>query len=592
MTAMHPCRGILLICLMASGPLTRGVLAQSFDPHPIAGTNALKKPHPGFDLADLFPANSTSLPAGFSGHVTGMAFLPDGKLALADLPNSEQSAQWKGSVWILDGVQTGDKTKVTFKQHLGGLYAPTGLAVVDGDIYVIDANSLKRIKNNNGTAAVTEVTGSWHQTGGQPAVSDLVYRNGFFYSSISSSGMSVNGTSISGGTLKIAANGAVERLTTGYRNTGGAGVNAQGDLFATDNQGEWLPSNKLIHVVPGRYYGYGGPKAGVTTYPPAVWIPEGVASPPNANSSTAAAGLSPGTVLPIDTGVFAGQVLLGDIRYANVHRVFLEKVQGEYQGALFHFAGGFRAGIFRMAWGPDGALYLGGMGGNTYTWSWKDNTTDDDWGLYRMKPNANPVFEMASVKAKAGGFELRFTQPVDAKAAAANFKVQTWRYVSTGSYGGPQVDMTTRQVQSLQMSADKTALFLNIPGLQADQVVHIELDSNAVVSTTGLKPWTFETWYTLNRLSTDVFNPGATALPGKTPRGSIPGWMRAQAANNGSILIESETGGRYEIRNAQGTILEEGRLEARRKRESVNRYEAGLYFVSRPGAKGIKVICL
>ncbi len=591
MNGAIPFRLQLILILLTLGAATGSAFGQSFDPHPVYGPNALTNGHPGYDLADLFPANSTDLPVGYSGHVTGMAFMPDGKLALADLPNSEQSGQWKGSVWLLDGVQTGDKTKVTFKKFLDGLYAPTGLVVVAGDIYVIDANSLKHLKDNNGTGAITEVTGSWHQGGGQPAVSDLVYQNGFFYSSISSAGQSVNGTSISGGTIKIAANGTVERISTGYRNTGGAGINRQGEVFATDNQGEWLPSSKLIHVVPGRYYGFGGPKAGVTTYPPAAWIPEGIVSPPNGNASTYGAGMSPGTVLPIDTGLYAGQVLMGDIRYGNVHRVFLEKVQGEYQGSLFHFSGGFRAGIFRMAWGPDGALYLGGLGGNFYTWSWKDNRVDDDWGLARMKPNGKPVFEMVSVKAKAGGFEVKFTQPVDAKVAAANFKAQTWRYVSSGSYGGAQVDQTTLPVQSVQKSSDPSVIFLGIDGLLADHVVHIELDSNAVVSTTGLKPWTFETWYTLNRLSTDVFNPASAIVPDPLLSGS-PGWIRAQAIDQGGILIESETAGRYEIRDAQGVVLEAGRLDARQPRETINRYKAGIYFVARPGARSLKVILL
>ncbi|MDB5048051.1 MAG: cytochrome [Fibrobacteres bacterium] len=579
-----------------SAMILMGVQAwsQSFDPHPVYGSNALTKAHPGYDMADLLPANASGLPAGFSAHVGGMAFLPNGKLALADFPDPSNGA-WKGSVWLFDGVQTGDKTKVTSKEFANNLYGPTGLTVVNGDIYVIDGNSLRKLtdKDSNGTAEVTEITHSWHQNGGQPAVADLVYQNGFFYSAIGSSGgLSVDGASISGGTAKIGMDGKVQMLSSGFRNTGGAGINSKGEIFATDNQGEWLPSSKFINVVPGRYYGYGGlTQNGKAASPPAVWIPQGVVSPPNGNASTYAAGMSPGTVLPIDTGLYAGQYLMGDIRYGNVDRIFLERVGGEYQGALFHFSGGFRAGIYRMTWGPDGALYLGGMGGSGYTWSWKDNTVDDNWGLYRMKPNSKPVFEMVSVKAKAGGFEVKFTQPVDTKVAAANFKVQSWRYVSTGSYGGPQVDMTTLPVQSVQKSTDPTVIFLGIQGLLADHVVHIELDSNAVISTTGLKPWTFETWYTLNRLGTDAFNP-TPVFAAQPTRGSFPGWMRAQATHNGGIQIESETAGSYEIRDARGTILEEGVLDAHQARTSAHRYEAGLYFVSRPGSPGIKVICL
>ncbi len=565
-----------------------GAFSQVYDQHPLFGPNALRTVHPSYDFADLLPANAAQLPAGFSGHIGGMAFLPNGRLAIADFPDPSFQP-WRGSVWVLGGVLTGIQSQVTYHLFANNLYAPTGLTVVGGQIYVIDANTLKLLTGNDstGTAVVTDITRSWHQGGGQPAIADLKYLNGYFYTSIGNSGgLSVDGASIAMGTAKIAANGNVQMLCTGYRNPGGAGINTQGDIFATDNQGEWLPSSKIINVVPGRYYGYGGLVSnGKTWSPPAVWIPEGMINAPAGDASTWAAGMSPATLLSIDTGVFANQFLMGDIRYGNVDRIFLEKVQNEYQGALFHFSGGFRAGIYRMAWGPDGALYLGGMGGSGYTWSWYDSRVDDDWALHRMKPNGRATFEMIAARAMAGGFELQFTQPLGINAGAVgNFRVQSWIYQPTGSYGGPQVNMTTLAVQSTQMSTDKTRLFLAIAGLQANHVVHIALDSNSVVSSLGAKPWTFETWYTLNNLSTAVAtNP---ELPS-----ARPGRFQAKATSNGGILIESETAGRYQIRDARGAVLEEGMLDARQSRESIHRYKAGLYFVSLHGRQAIKVIC-
>ncbi len=561
--------------------------AQSFDPHPVFGPNCLSKSHPGWEFADLLGDNPASLGAGFSAHIGGMAFLPDGRLAVADFPAPE-TQPWKGGVWLLEGVQSGDKAQVKAKPFATGLYGPTGLVAVGGDLYVIDGNSLKKLtdKDGNGTAEVTEITHSWHQNGGQPAVADLAYHDGFFYSAIGSSGgVAVDGASIAGGTAKIGMDGKVQQLCTGYRNTGGGGVNAKGEIFATDNQGEWVPSSKLIHVLPGRYYGFGGAtRNGVAASPPAVWIPEGTVSPPGGNSSTWAVGLSPSTVLPIDTGAFAGQMLMGDIRYGNVDRVFLEKVQGEYQGVLFHFSGGFRAGIYRMAWGPDGALYLGGLGGNFYTWSWKDNNTEDDWGLYRLKRNAKPVLEMAAVRAKIGGFEIEFTLPTKAGLTPADFKIQTWRYVSTGNYGGPQTDMKTLTVKSLQASADRTRLFLEIPGLEEGRVVHLELDSNAVTAAQGMKPWTTEAWYTLNKLGTEA--PTLAAAPGFLPfAGRAQVWLEG-----GRIGFSTLAEGRYCIRDAMGNQVESGHAQAGMSR-SAYRFTPGIYLVSLPGQAPVPIAC-
>lgn len=571
-----------IVVLFLAG-LSQAVRAQSFDPHPFAGPNALRKSHPGFDLADLLPAGANELPQGFTAHIGGMAFLPDGRLAVCDFPNP--SAQpWKGSVWLLTGIQTGDRSQVKFARFTDNLYGPTGLTVVNGEVYVIDANSLKRLsdKDNNGTAEVTELTGSWHQNGGQPAIADLAYHGGFFYSAFGSSGgLSVGGKSVAGGMLKIGMDGSVERLNTGFRNTGGGGVNAQGDLFATDNQGEWVPSNKLIHAVKGRHYGYGG---GVAS-PPAVWIPAGVMSGPSGDASRWAVGLSPSTVTPIPTGIFAGQFLVGDIRYGNVHRVNVEKIEGEYQGGLVHFSGGFRAGIYRMAWGPDGSLYLGGMGGSGYTWSWKDNDQSDDWGLYRMKPNANPVFEIQSVSAKSGGFELAFTLPVKVGIAAGNFKAQSWRYVATGAYGGPQVDQKNLAITSVTASSDRKKLFLEIPGLEAGRVVHLELDSNLVTSDDGRKPWTAEAWYTLNRLSIERPTLAAAPVP------ATPGRIWANAIPGGAIRIQSDREGVYGIRDARGVLLEKGAVKAYKTAMTRLRFKPGLYFVSLNGEPGLRVAC-
>lgn len=40
-------------------------------------------------------------------------------------------------------------------------------------------------------------------------------------------------------------------------------------------------------------------------------------------------------------------------------RVFLEKINGEYQGAAFDFRNNFQSGVLRMDFAHDGSLILG-----------------------------------------------------------------------------------------------------------------------------------------------------------------------------------------------------------------------------------------
>ena len=58
-------------------------------------------------------------------------------------------------------------------------------------------------------------------------------------------------------------------------------------------------------------------------------------------------------------GPFKGQMLVGDFQNAVLTRVQLEKVNGEWQGAVWPFLKGFQSGVNRMVLGNDGQLYVG-----------------------------------------------------------------------------------------------------------------------------------------------------------------------------------------------------------------------------------------
>ena len=75
-----------------------------------------------------------------------------------------------------------------------------------------------------------------------------------------------------------------------------------------------------------------------------------------------------------------GQFLMGDVSWGGIQRFFVEKVGNDYQGAGFVFTGGLESGVYRMAQGPDGMLYLG-MIGTSNDWSWNGQY----YGLQKIK---------------------------------------------------------------------------------------------------------------------------------------------------------------------------------------------------------------
>ncbi len=49
--------------------------------------------------------------------------------------------------------------------------------------------------------------------------------------------------------------GSFEAINTGLRQPNGNGLGPDQEIFVLENQGEWVPSNKLIHIKKGDYHG-------------------------------------------------------------------------------------------------------------------------------------------------------------------------------------------------------------------------------------------------------------------------------------------------------------------------------------------------
>ena len=109
--------------------------------------------------------------------------------------------------------------------------------------------------------------------------------------------------------------------------------------------------------------------------------------------------------------------------HGGIKRAALEEIGGVWQGALFRFAQGLEAGINRLAWGPEGALYAGGIGSNG---NW--NHLGHRFGLQKLVPNERKVFEVEKMEAVRGGFLLTLTMPAPLSVLGnpASYRVEQW----------------------------------------------------------------------------------------------------------------------------------------------------------------------
>ncbi|MYX04106.1 MULTISPECIES: family 16 glycoside hydrolase [unclassified Streptomyces] len=454
----------------------------------------LTEAHPDYALTDLRPA-------GFEPQVTAMDWLPDGRLAVTTWGGTDNTT---GEVYLLDNVQgETDAGKVTAKKVADGLREPMGIKAVDGKLYVSQKHELTELTDADGddvtderrTVATWPYGGNFHEF-----AFGLLYRDGYFYLNLSVA-IDLGGATTDpqpapnrGSTIKVnKETGEVDYIAGGLRTPNGIGWGPEGDMFVLDNQGGWLPSSKLLHIKQDRFFNHytnpSGPFDDRPVTKPVLWLPQNEI----ANS--------PSTPLQLTAGRFAGQMLFGDVTYGGIQRAYLEKVDGEYQGAVFRFTQGLEAGVNRISMGPDGAIYAGGLGAGG-NWGQEGKLT---YGLQKLSPSGDKAFDILAMRAKPGGFELEYTEPLSEETAAKlaeSYRVEQWTYAPTPAYGGPKIDEEALGVSEATLSEDRKKVTLTIPGLKANRVVHIR-SPRPFSSAAGTELWSTEAWYTLNSLPGD-----------------------------------------------------------------------------------------
>ncbi|MGI5187824.1 family 16 glycoside hydrolase [Promicromonospora sp. CA-289599] len=489
--------------------------------------------HPGYTLTDLRPE-------GFEPMVAGLDWTDDDRLAVVT-SGSVSPGGWvedpePGEVFLLDNV-TGETSKdqVTYEKVATDLFNPMGIAVIGESIYVSERDKLTELTDPDGdgfyddhrTVAEWPFGGNFHEF-----AFGLLHDKKYFYVNLS---VAINNGGATtdpqpaenrGTAIKVdRRTGKVSYVAGGLRTPNGMVKGPDGELFVMDNQGAWLPSSKLVHVEQGKFFNHftnpAGPYDDQPVSAPALWVPQNEI------------GNSPSAPVQIEEGPFEDQLVFGDVTYGGLQRGFLEKVDGEYQGAVFRHSAGLEAGVNRTVVGPDGALYVGGIGegGN---WSEPGKLR---YGLQKLAPNGEDAFDMTEMRVTKKGFEVEYTQPLSAETVAkiaedpnAAFRMDHWRYVPTRSYGGPKIDERPLFVAGAKVSRDRTKVTLTVDGLEPGRVVHLR-SPRPFADAEGRELWNTEAWYTLN------------AIPGyKAP--AEQGYFEAEEATlRGSANVATEHSG-------------------------------------------------
>ncbi|MEM6769290.1 MAG: PA14 domain-containing protein [Bacteroidota bacterium] len=453
------------------------------------------------DRGEVYPGDGTRLtevhpsytlrqarPNGFTPKVGGMDFLSDGRLVIST---------WdaEGAVYLLEGVQSGDPAKITTKKIATGLAEPLGLKVVEDTIFVMQKQELTKLIDHDGDEVIDEyatVSNDWLTTANFHEFGfGLAFKEPYFYATLAigilpGGASAPNQPASRGKAVRIHRHtGELDYISSGLRTPNGINFAADGELFIADNQGDWLPSSKILHVSEGAFFNSYAVEADETKIPkpPVVWLPQDEI------------GNSPSTPNYLNDGPYKGQMIHGEVTHGGLKRVFVEKVNGEYQGTVFRFVQGLEAGVNRNVWGPDGALYIG-MIGSTGNWG---DVGKLFYGLQSIKYNGEPTFEVLAVRTKPYGLEVEFTQPVKAGFGdrAEDIALDRFYYQPTANYGGPKLEETRLPLDGITWSTDRRKLQLAFSGRKPEHVYYLRLPNNWT-DEAGRKIWTTESWTTVN----------------------------------------------------------------------------------------------
>ncbi len=452
-----------------------------------------------------------------------------GGLALTDTDKLGVSTR-RGEVWLIDSPY--GKNPI-YKRFAHGLHESLGLAFKNGDFYLSQRGELTKLQDTNGdgkadvykTIYSWPLSGNYHDYSYGPKFRD----NGNMLVTLNLSWID-HGASLSkwrGWLLEITPDGEMTPIATGLRSPSGFELNAQGDLFYTENQGDWVGSGRMTHLEKGDFAGNpeglvwsGEPnsplklkmediekESGLSLYDyskkvpelkaPAIWFPHTIL------------GISTSDILYDTTngkfGPFAGQLFIGDQGHSKVMRVFMEKVNGVYQGASFNFVEGFSSGIIRMIWGSDDSMFVGMT---SRGWS---STGKEEYGLQRLVWNGKMPFEIKAIKAKDDGFELEFTKPVNKTIAEdpETYEMISFNYKYHFNYGSPIVDQSKGSIENVVVAADGMSVRLTIAGMRLGFIHQVK--AAKLKSTSGDRLLHDTGYYTLNEVPGGVLKSKSTA---------------------------------------------------------------------------------
>lgn len=463
--------------------------------------------------AEYYKIVDVPIPKDVILEVGGLALTENDKLGVSTR---------RGEVWLIDKPYG---SHPVYNRFAYGMHETLGLAFRNNGFYLTQRGELTRLedKDGDGEADLYKTIYSWPLSGNYHDYSygPKFLDNGDMLVNLNLSWLGGGKSTAKwrGWMLKITPEGEMTPIATGLRSPAGFAVNPEGDYFYTENQGDWVGSGRMTHLEVGDFAGHpeglkwtDDPQSPLKLKPEDIEDNSGLSLYEYAKKVPALKAPAiwfPHTILGISTsdilydlkgefGPFKGQAFIGDQGHSKIMRVFMEKVNGVYQGAAFGFVEGFSSGILRMIWGSDHNMFVGMT---SRGWA---STGKKEYGLQRLVWTGKTPFEIKTMKAQDDGFLLEFTKPINKKMATdvSNYNLTTFTYLYHKAYGSPIEDQQKAMVQNAEVSADGKSVKLTVHGMRLGYIHQLEIPK--LKSSSGELLLHNTGYYTLNEVPSGV----------------------------------------------------------------------------------------
>ena len=431
--------------------------------------------------ADYYEAVTVAVPSDIILEVGGLEVGPEAGVVYASTR--------RGDIWKIEDAYGAEPRFTLFSD---GLQEPLGLLWKDGWLHTVQRGELSRLRDEDGDgrADVIEtlcddwtISGNYHEYAFGPRLD----HDGNFWLTLNRpfGGEPFGKMDWRGWAMRIGPDGKMVPMAGGLRSPAGIEIAPWGDVFYTDNQGEWCGTNKLCHIEEGDYFGhiwgvesaklpisrmkYPGKTPDGLTYVearkqipdlklPVVWFPYD-------KMGKSAAGMVWDTTEG-GFGPFQGQLLVSDQHHSSVMRVDLQQVDGVWQGAAMRFRENLQSGALRLRWGDDDVLLVGQTNRG---WGSKGNKAQ---GMQYLRWTGKVPVEVLTCRATSDGYHLTFTKAMDRATLedVASYRLENYTYKLHSPYGSPEVDHGKVTVESAVAAADGKSVTLKLAGAGAMRI--------------------------------------------------------------------------------------------------------------------------